>query len=229
MRTAATSSTTAITTASSRVGRCCPTTARNGPAARCWWSCATVPPWTPCWRASPMSGQGCTPTSRSTTGSSAGGPRRPSSPTRVGVLPAPPTAALSAGGGSAGQAGLLQGGEQAVHRPVDAVPVGQGRQPLPVGRVRVARLVGDAGGDRDHPAHRLEVAGALLEGAGRPLRRPGQPRGGLLPHPRHAGQAVGGVAAEDGQVDVAGGRHAALGGDGRLVETGQRRGPLERE
>src|SRR6266508_5098659 len=221
MRTAATSSTTAITTASSRVGRCCPTTARNGPAARCWWSCATVPPWTPCWRASPMSGQGCTPTSRSTTGSSAGGPRRPSSPTRVGVLPAPPTAALSAGGGSAGQAGLLQGGEQAVHRPVDAVPVGQGRQPLPVGRVRVARLVGDAGGDRDHPAHRLEVAGALLEGAGHPRGEPtgggrrqqrvqvgvvgGQPRGGLLPHPRHAGQAVRGVAAEDGQVDVAGG------------------------
>jgi hypothetical protein len=74
-RSGAGSASPATATGSSCVVPCWLTTAPGGWAARCWFSCATVPLWRPCWPARPACRPGCMPAWRSTTGSSAGAPK----------------------------------------------------------------------------------------------------------------------------------------------------------
>jgi uncharacterized protein YciI len=50
-RSGAGSASPATATGSSCAVPCCPTTAPGGWAARCWFSCVTVPLWRPCWPA----------------------------------------------------------------------------------------------------------------------------------------------------------------------------------
>jgi len=145
--------------------------------------------------------------------------------------------------GGRGEAGGFHGGEQAADRAAEAVALGELVEEVPVGRDGRGGLVVEPGRDRDHQAHRLQVLLAPPERGGQPGRQavPGgdqrieagelghQAGRGLLPHPGDAGQAVGRVAPQGREVDVAPRRHAALGPDRRLVHVDQVGGALARE